>query len=123
MKTLTIYRQNINVPALDAALRSGLGSQYGGLSTYPDAVLVYLGDETPFAQEQQAEQIVIDHDPSILTAGQQAELDQQQALAQFRANNPTALNLSAYDGTAAEVQTLAAKIAWLEREIRDLRGL
>lgn len=123
MKTLTIARNTVNIEALDEALRSMLGAEYSGLSTRPGEVLVYLEDSAATAQAQQAEQMVIDHDASILSASQQARIDNEAALQQARLDNADALNLSAYDSAAAEVQALAQRIAWLEAEIRDLRGL
>jgi hypothetical protein len=123
MKTITVSRGSTNVTALDETLRTALGADYLGLSLHAGEVQVHLVDSTPSEQVKQAEQLVINHDPSLLTVEQQAELDEQQALAQLRLDNPTALDISAYDGSNADVQSLAAKIVWLELEVRELRGL
>jgi len=121
MQKLTVTRDFINTPALEAELRGVLGEQYVGLSTYSGNVVIHLLDDTSMEQVQQAEQLVKDHDPSVLTPKQQEEQTRQQRLEDFRAAD--ALDLSAYDGATADVQTLAQKIAWLELEIRELRGL
>jgi hypothetical protein len=123
MKTITVNRGSTNVTALDETLRTALGADYLGLSLHAGEVQVHLVDSTPSELVKQAEQLVINHDASLLTVEQQAELDEQQALNQLRGANPNALDMSAYSGSSADVQLLAAKVVWLELEIRELRGL
>lgn len=123
MKNITVNRGSTNVEALDETLRTSLGEDFLGMSLHADEVRVHLLDSTPSEQVQQAEQMVIDHDPLLLTAEQQAELDEEQTLAQFRADQVAALDMTVYSGSTSDVQALAAKVAWLEAEIRDLRGL
>jgi len=121
MLTITINRAATNVSALNETLRDALGADYHGLSLYKTEVRVHLQADVSAEQVQRAEQLVKDHDPAVLTPKQQEEQAREQRLADFRAAD--ALDLSAYDGATAEVQTLAQKIAWLELEIRELRGL
>lgn len=123
MKTLPINRSSVNVSALDTELRNTLSEQYVGLSERPGTVKVHLMNSASAAQMQQAEQLVLDHNAAALTAEQEAEQTRQQAITQFRSNDAGELDLTAYDGASAEIQALAQKLAWLELEIRELRGL
>jgi hypothetical protein len=123
MKTITIARQDTNITALDEALETQLGTDYLGLSVHHGEVRVHLLDETPSELVRQAEQIVQNHDSSLLTVEQQAEIMQRQNLLQARSENPQVLDAVAYDSSDALMQQLAYKVRWLEQEIRDLRDL
>jgi hypothetical protein len=70
MQNITIERWDINIEALDAELRAELGEQVSGISTGPYGVIVHCVDTITPAQIAQVEQIVLDHDPSILTPEQ-----------------------------------------------------
>lgn len=123
MKTITIARQDTNITALDESLETLLVDYYLGLSVHHGEVRVHLVNETPSESVQQAEQIVQNHDPSLLTVEQQTEITQRQNLLQARVENPQLLDTIAYDSSDALTQQLAHKINWLEQEIRDLRDL
>lgn len=123
MNDVMVIKNPINAEALDAALRAALGNATTGVSTGNGQAVVHLTDSTTPAQEEQARQIVLAHDPALLTPRQQAEATRQQQLAQARATYGTSeLDLAAYSGQSALIQQLAGKIAWLEREIANLRG-
>jgi hypothetical protein len=121
MRQITVERSVTNMSALDVELRAALGDDYLGLNVSVGLVDIYLLDTTTPEHLLQAEQLVVNHDPFVLTPKQQEEQTREQLLEDFRTAD--ALDLSAYDGATAEVQTLAQKIAWLELEIRELRGL
>jgi hypothetical protein len=123
MKTITIERSYPNVSALDESLHNNLSEQYIGLSAHGNTVRVHLTDDVSGETVQQVQQWVQAHDSSVLTTEQEAEQVRQQNLAQMRSANDSGLDLSAYDGSTTEVQALASKIAWLELEIQELRGL
>jgi hypothetical protein len=121
MRQITVERTTINNSMLVAELQLALGEAYVGLNVGDSQVIVYLTDDATAEQLLQAEQLVVNHDPTVLTPEQQQAQAREQLLKDFRAAD--ALDLSTYDGATAEVQTLAQKIAWLELEIRELRGL
>jgi hypothetical protein len=123
MKSISIARSQINTEKLDADLRATLASDYRGLSTRSDEVLVFMADNTPGADVLQARQIVETHDSRQLTAEQQARIARQQALDLARNSNQQVLNLADYDAADVLIRTLAQKIEWFELELRDLRGL
>jgi hypothetical protein len=78
MQNIQISKSGVNTDALDAALRTALGEQVFGISIGPHGVIVHLADDVTPAQIAQAEQIVIDHDPSILTPEQIAAAHAEQ---------------------------------------------
>jgi hypothetical protein len=96
---------------------------YLGLSVHNGEVRVHLLDETTAEAERHAEQIVQNHDPTLLTIGQQTEITRRKNLVESRTENQQILDTVAYDGSDALMQQLARKLQWLEQEIRDLRGL
>lgn len=123
MKELTINRHNsINIEKLDADLRAVYEANYIGLSTRLSDVIVFMTDETPEEDVLLAQSIVENHDPSQLTAEQEAELARQTALADARSANSDNLDLSQFATESAAINALAERVAWLELEIRDLRG-
>jgi hypothetical protein len=67
---IAIERYDINIEALDSQLRAEFGVLIFGISTGPYGVIVHCVDTITPAQIAQVEQIVLDHDPSILTAEQ-----------------------------------------------------
>lgn len=123
MKDIAFERRNVNVEALHADLVAVLGSMSNGVSTGPFGVIVHLNDQVTPAQITQVRTIVESHDPSRLTAKQQAEIDRKTKLDQARQDyRGGEIDLSTYSGQNAIIQKLAQKILWLEREIADLRG-
>jgi hypothetical protein len=78
MQNILVEKYNVNTDALDAVLRAAFGEQVFGISTGPHGVIVHLADDVTPAQIAQAEQIVIDHDPSILTPEQIAAAHAEQ---------------------------------------------
>jgi hypothetical protein len=122
MQTITIARNSVNLEALDADIRAALGSKAAGISSGPYGVAVHLSDNASQADIDQVQAIVAAHDSAVLTAEQQARIDQQAALDSARAANAVPVNLADYSGEAANMQQLAGKIAWLEQEIAALQG-
>ena len=122
MQTITIARNDINDEALDAEVRAAFGTLTSGISTGPYGVMVHLDDRATPAQIAQAQTLVENHDPAVLTSEQEAEQQRQQRLASLRTSRGEALDPANYSGEAAPIQTLADKLAWLEQEVLDLRG-
>lgn len=123
MKEIIVPKNPINTSVLDAELRSNLEADYLGLSTLLGDVIVFLEDSASGEAVQEAEALVLAHDASFLSVEQQAELARQQALVTARSAHTESLDLDAFEASAQDVQTLASYLAWLELEIRDLRGL
>jgi hypothetical protein len=124
MKTVTIESiPDVNIPALDKALRDALGNSVFGLGYSNQVVQVYVDDEASAAQLQQAKSLVQSHDPKKLTPDQQAEVDRKAKLDQARKEvGGTLLDTSAYSSQSALIQQLAKKVAWLELELTQFKG-
>lgn len=112
--------KSVNFQALDTELRSSLGAAYKALMVSDSMIRVFLNESVVRSTVQR---ILEAHDPAKLTAEQQAEAAATAALATARAEHSAQLDLTAFAGEAAAVQQLAAHLAWLELEIRSLRGL
>ncbi|MEQ8673205.1 MAG: hypothetical protein RLP44_28040 [Aggregatilineales bacterium] len=123
MIDLIIARQTINSDALDAELRSALAEKVLGISSNGANVTVHLDDTATEADLLQAESLVIAHDPAQLTPRQQRIETRRDQLDTDRDANTVPLNLDDYLLQLPLIRRLAQKIAWLEREIRDLRDL
>jgi hypothetical protein len=123
MKELTLNKSLINTVVLDAELRTTLGADYLGLSTRLGEVILFLEDSASAEIVQEAQAIGLAHDPNVLSEEQQAELARQEALENARNTYAESLDLNEFAASALDVQTLASLVAWLELEIRDLRGL
>jgi hypothetical protein len=122
MKDISIERSIVNIDALDSELRAALGELTTGFSTGGGRVIVHLLDAATSQQEGLARQIVLAHDPARLTPPQQLEAERQAKLDQARKEYGAAeIDLAVYDSQGPIIQQLAQKIAWLEREIADLR--
>ncbi len=123
MKDILVTKNAVNLEALDADLKTALGSIVTGVSTGPYGVQVHFTDAVTAAQENQARSIVQSHDPEKLTPNQQSALNHTTKLNQARADyGATALDLAALKGQPSFIQQMAQKIAWLELEIKELRG-
>lgn len=123
-----LIERSANIEALEAELRADLGALVKGVSAGPYGVILHLAADAAPHAIQQARAIAAAHDPAILTPGQQAAQTRQQTITQGRRDHAQPLNPADYiPGTATPqaelIRTLAARIAWLEAELRDLRGL
>ena len=122
MKDITIERTTVNIDALDAELCTALGAVTTGFSLGGGRVIVHLLDSATSQQESLARQIVLTHDPNRLTPEQQANELRKTKLEQARRDFGAAeIDLALYSAQTPPVQQLAQKIAWLEREITDIR--
>jgi hypothetical protein len=114
MQNIQVEKAAVNTSALDAELRNNLGNIVKGISSSRGQVIVHLDDNATAEQVSQAQQIVLDHDESQLTSEQLArqllEVDRES----YRV---------AFDPASISLQQLAERIVWLEKEIRDLRGM
>ena len=122
MIEVTVTRAAVNVEALDEQLRAAFGALTSGFSIGQGQVIVYLDDKATPVQVDQSRALVIAHDPSALTAAQQAALIRRQKLDQARRDFAASeTDLTPYAGKDPLLVTLAQKIVWLEREIATLR--
>lgn len=123
MQDIIVERYTVNIEALDETIRAALGDVVTGVSTRPGAVVIHLTDAASKSQANQARQIALDHDASILTDEQTAEAARIQKLQTARLANRTELDAEGI-GTAdlTTLKQVARKVAWMEQEIRDLRG-
>ena len=122
MIDLIFDKATINLDKLDEEVRAGLGSVTSGVSARNGQAIVHVREDVTDAQRQQAEQIVASHDSNQKTARQQAAEARQTKLVQLRASNSVDLDVSNFLGDSPSVQALAQKLAWLEQELRELRG-
>lgn len=123
MYVIEVERGEVNIALLEAQLRTLAGSDYMGLSTRPGVVTAYLTKDTSPALFDALRTAMQTHDATQLTPEQAKAIVEKTKLEAARAASTEALNLADYAGQDAPVQQLAAKVAWLEREIRDLRGI
>jgi hypothetical protein len=121
MIELKIERIDVNVELLDAQLRAVGADQFYGLSLQSGAVILYLSDTTPSNVQNTLSRLTRQHDATQLTPQQEARAIRQRQIEQGRTRQP--LDEKQYDSSPALIQALAAKIAWLEQEVRDLRGV
>ena len=118
---LSINRSVVNLEGLDSELRASLPERFDGASFDGTQVTLYFSEDTTEAVIASATRIVAEHDPTRLTPAQEEAANQVAQLKQLRAQNPTMLDLSAYEVSTPEIYRLAEKIAWLEQEILALR--
>ena len=121
MIELKIERIDVNIELLDAQLRAVAAEMFYGLSLQQGSVVLYLNESASSDLQKTLGRIVRQHDASELTPQQEAQAVRQTRLAQGRTRSP--LDEKQYEGSPAIIQALAAKIAWLEQEIRDLRNV
>lgn len=110
----------VNFQGLDAELRSNLGSAYTGLMVSDSMIRVFLNEGVNRATVQA---LLDAHDPQALTPEQAAEDARQAALAAGRETYSSPLESEDFSNESLAVQALAARFAWLELEVRALRGL
>jgi hypothetical protein len=85
--------------------------------------MVFLEDNASSQDIQAAQVIVANHDANTLSPEQEAEAARQIALAAAREAHPNGLDMSQFESSGTEIQDLASYVAWLELEVRALRGL
>jgi hypothetical protein len=110
MKTVTLERCPINEIALHEELLAELGTEYIGLSTTPQEIVLYFVDEATMDSILLAQIIVNTHDPLILTPTQKAEQESQALLAEY----PVALDTSQYANESPLIIELAERLRRLE---------
>jgi hypothetical protein len=113
MQSINIERQNINIKALEAELRSILGELIRAVSISCGQTIVHLGEGALQGDIDLIEQIVNDHDEKLLTVEQQEKIDLEAERDSFA---------TPFDPQAITLSELAARVAWLEREVRRLIG-
>ena len=118
MQNISIDKTRVNVELLDAELKAALPDLVHGISSGRGKVVVHMDNDATNADITNAEQIVINHEESGLTAEQQKQQQREIDLAAGRIAYDEPL-----DPATITLETLATRIAWLEQEIRDLRGL
>ncbi len=122
MQEIKVVRNTVNFEALDAELRGALGEKCIGVSVGPQGTIVHLSDEASLQDLALAEQMLTNHDQQVLTADQQAKLDQAAALETARAANTSLIDMAEFSAESSLIQQLAEKVALLELEIAALRG-
>lgn len=123
MPNVEFKRNNVNPEALDEAIRDEFGAQVSGISSGPYGVKVHFVDEPSAEQINRVREMVQNHDPSVQTPEQQAAERRRHTLEQLRSENADDLDISAFKGEKALIQRLAQRIAWLEQEIHEMRGV
>lgn len=123
MKSFEVERQQTNVQALDSDIREALGATFLGLSTQEGKVILHFAEDVSGTQMKLARDKAVLHDPDILSASQEAELARQQNIVTSRERMKTSLDVAEFASETSMVKTLVERVAWLEAEVRDLRGL
>lgn len=102
---VTVVKAQVNMAALVEALRSALGAELvSGVSTGKGRVRVHLADHATAEQQAQAESIVMNHDPLILTAEQRAREQERLDVAQLAADQ-AANKLAQIDAILSEIDS------------------
>jgi hypothetical protein len=122
MYSIDVERGSINTALLEQELRAQCGDLYFGLSTRPGFVTLFLSDQADVVLLDAARRLVELHDASRLTEAQVKAIAERTALESARRNTGSVLDPNDFRDDALLLR-LAEKITWLEREIRDLRGL
>ncbi|MBZ0302594.1 MAG: hypothetical protein K8J31_22805 [Anaerolineae bacterium] len=117
----------LNREALNAQLGAALGVVYVGFADRDTRegliVTVNLTGAATQADIDRLNDLMADHDPRQLTPTQQARQLREQKLAEARRDyKGVDLDPADFMSENASIQTLAAKVAWLEQEIAALRG-
>lgn len=123
MREIVIQRVRVNIEGLDADLRTLLGEAFYGISANRQGVIVHLAESVDEDTLMQVEAQVIAHDPDLLTDSQRTRRDRRIAIEQARRDYITPLDPADFPDALPVIRALIRRIAWLEREIRDLRGL
>jgi tRNA(Met) C34 N-acetyltransferase TmcA len=120
MNTLKFPSMPINFELLDASLRTALGNLYQGMTQSNSALVVHvLGDALRL--QALVEQTLRDHNPNDKTTDQRKQTQQKERLEKFRKRYPTPIDTE--EIPALDPKQLSDRLAWLETEIRDIRGL
>jgi hypothetical protein len=122
MMTIEVERHIINMALLEEQLQAVAGEAYAGISTLPGRVVAYLTDTATPALAERVHEAIQQHDATQLTADQVRAAADKAALEAARSANGVPVNPADYSQNAL-LQQLARKVAWLEQEIRDLRGI
>jgi hypothetical protein len=116
-----IDRSDVNIELLDAQLRAVGGDLVYGVSTQRGGVMVYISEAMSEKMRKQLAQIVRTHDSTQMTPQQEIAAERYTLLQEARSDAP--LSTEDFNGADTLTRALAKKIAWLEQEIRELRGL
>jgi hypothetical protein len=122
MYAIEVERLTFNAALLERDLRAMCGEVYVGISTRPGVVTAYLTNDASADLLEPVRKLIEQHDASQLTEEQVKAAVNRAALEAARQTRGDFLNPDAFSQNAL-LQQLAAKLAWLEREISDLRGL
>lgn len=122
MKTLRVEKALANLARLDQEIRAILGEQRAfGSSLVAGAVETFVADDVTEEEETAVLSVLESHDPDILSPEQQKELDRIAAIQDARRTiASTPIDLTAYASDLPRIRLLAAKVKWLEYELRNL---
>lgn len=123
MKSRQFEKTQVNIEALDTELRQQFGDTFVGLSTDSQNIILHFEDDVTDNGIQAARSMLAAHDPTVLTSSQAKQASRQQAIDLARSQFTEDLDVSSFDSQPNLIRLLAERIAWLEQEVRDLRGL
>ncbi len=121
MIELKVERNDVNVELLDAQLRAIGGDAFYGLSVQRGGITLCVSETASDTVQKQLMQAARQHDAAQVTDQQKAETERADILLERR--KEPLLNPEEYVTSDALLRALADKVAWLEQEVRDLRGL
>lgn len=122
MQTIVYQTPVVNLVALDESCRRELGDAFVGISMGNGAVTVYLREDADKPSLTRTRNLLADHHPEQLTTEQAKRAEASQQLAVWRKAYETPLTVADYPTDDQTLQTLIARLAWLEAEVRALRG-
>lgn len=117
----TFEKQAINPDLLHEELAEQLDSGFAGVSAGSSGVRVIFNRPFRKGETTVIAQVLAKHDAEKLSTRQAAEVERKGLLAMHREVNTLPVDVRDFVGEPDAVQALAAKIAWLEQEILELR--
>lgn len=120
---LAFEAQPVNVELLHEEMAIELGDGFAGISTGRDELRVIFNRPLRKKEPERVQQVLDEHDPEKMSERQVREKYRQENLALFRGRyRNTTLDIKSYSDHTAKIQELVERVAWLEMEIRELRG-
>lgn len=117
MLNVTETLRDVNLALLTEEVRTLLGDLVYGTSSDNEMITLHLADGVTEADINAARNLLIQHDPTKLTAEQTQQRESAARLLVLREANRLPLDLASYQNADANIRQLAERLTWLELEI------
>lgn len=124
LRHLEVQRESVNLEQLTDEIQGVIApDDLVGLSARPGRVVIHLRESVKPEQIAQVRTLAAAHDSTQLSARQQAAIQRQVRLRLMRQTHTSPSDPAIYATETPLIRQMAQRLAWLEEEIRDLRGL